>query len=385
MRDVAIVGAAISDVARRSSKTIGRLAVESCRRALADAGLRLEDVDGISNYPNPSRVNAGSTDGVDFASVDYVARTLGLTSVQWGSSQTRGSFTGSIVEAANAVAAGACTVALVWRAMHNPPGSFGRPEPTDVAGDKQFSFPYGFGNEVVKWTLPYARYLNRYGIGEDALWGVVGNARDHGSKNPSSAFFGQKLTRDDYLASRYIVEPTRLHDCDMPVDASSAVVVTTVERARDLPHRSARIVAGVNGGFPPRRRPTYVLEDHQQQVAHMATTAMRRAAVRADDFTYLEIYDGFAFHVWFWLDGLGLAPEGSAPHLISEGALPPFNISGGSIGMGRLHGGAQVVEAVRQIQGRAGDRQIADPSLVFVSAGAPITGAGVLILRADER
>ena len=132
--EVAIVGVGFSEITRRSDQTLGQLAVNACHRALDDAGLTVTDIDGISNYPNPSRPLDEPIDGVDVVGVHYLSQALGLENLRWACSITGGTVTATVADAVHALAAGACNYALVWRAMHNPAGAFGRVTQPKVGG-----------------------------------------------------------------------------------------------------------------------------------------------------------------------------------------------------------------------------------------------------------
>ena len=155
---VAIVGVGYSDVTRHSPRTLGQLAVSACTRALDDAGLDAKDIDGISNYPTPSGpFGIPPVDGIHVVGVEYISQAMALENLNWSGSITGGTITASMVEAVHALAAGACSHVLVWRGMHNPLGAFGRVTQPRVAGVGQFTAPWGFGHNVIRFALPYSR------------------------------------------------------------------------------------------------------------------------------------------------------------------------------------------------------------------------------------
>ena len=385
---VAVVGVAYSDVQRHSDHTIGHLAVSACARALADAGLRSADIDGISTYPIPGGPPTGPiVDGVDVVSVEYVAQAMGLDNLSWSCSVANGTIAAALVAAVHALAAGACNYAVVFRAMHNPQGAFGRVTQPRVAGDSQFTAPWGFGHNVIRFAMPYSRYMARYGATRQHLATYIVRNRANACENPDAVFFGQPLTVDDYLAARMIAEPLSLLDCDMPVDGVGAVVLTTSERARDLRQRPAYVTGAATLGLPPRRSLGLTLEDFMTAGRRLARALWANAGLSAKDITHAHLYDGFSYFPYLWLESFGFVREGEAYLALQDdmtsrtGALP-LNTSGGALGMGRLHGTPQVIEAVLQIQRRAGTRQIANPDVALVEVGGPTLHCGALVLSA---
>lgn len=384
-RQVAIVGVGFSEVKRRSEKTLGQLTVSACLRAIEDAGLRPADIDGIANYPHPSRPADSPVDGVDIVGVNYVSQALRLDALQWACSIAAGTITASAVAAVHALAAGACNYALIWRGMHNPPGQFGRVVQPLVRGDNQFIMPAGFGHNVVGFALPYSRYMAKYGATrEDHAHYIVRN-RANAALNPDAVFYGQPIDREDYLNARMIAEPLSILDCDMPVDGAGALVLTTVERAKDLRQKPAVVQGCVAHGLPLRPDPILNLEDFMASARRVSSALWSSAGVGPDAITQAQLYDGFSYMPYFWFEAFGFCKEGEAFLALQDdrhalaGSLP-INTSGGALGAGRLHGTPQLIEAVLQIQGRSGARQIRNPSVALVESGDPLHMCGAMVL-----
>jgi acetyl-CoA acetyltransferase len=382
---VAIVGTAFSRIGRHLDASAGELAVEATKRAVEDAGLTLDDIDGISNYPNPSRINAGNVDGLDLVTLNYLARTAPLRNLRWSCSITQGTVTGSLVEAIHAVAAGACNYALVFRAMHSPAGRFGISNVQVATGDSQFTAPYGFGNTVMTFAFPYSRYLAKYGATREHLATYIVRNRRNASLNPEAVFRESPITHEDYLASPMVAEPLSVLDCDMAVDGCGAVVVTTAERARALPCIPAYVTGCTSLGVGYRHAPALILEDFMDSARTVARTLWQSSGVGPDSINQMNLYDGFSYFILLWLEAFGFCGEGEAFEFIQDeatdlGGRCPLNTSGGALGMGRLHGTPQLIEGVRQIQGRCGPRQVKDCSVTLVHAGSPLHGCGALVL-----
>lgn len=387
--DVAIVGVGYSEVARHSDRTLGQLAVSACRRALDDCGLTPRDVDGIANFPSPSRLGAGTVDGVDVVGVAYVAHALGLDGLQWVSSSTRGTIMASLGEAANAIAAGACECALVWRGMHNPPGPFGRLRQERATGESQFLVPWGFGHNVIHFAMPYSTYMARYGATREDMATFAVRNRRYGAANPHGVFRGKAITRSEYLDARMIADPLSILDCDMPVDGCGAVVLTSGDRARRLVDVPAYVVGHTARGLPPRTRSwIFTLDMFMHSARQVADALWKSSGMRPGDVSQLQLYDGFSYFPYLWLDAFGFCGEGEG-HLVLQDPCShldgdrPVNTGGGALAMGRLHGSPQLIEAVLQIQGRAGERQIREPTTALVQAGSPENG-GVALLSSER-
>ena len=382
---VAIVGVGYSDLAPHADKSLGALAIDACRTAISDAGLSVDDIDGISNYPNASRIGGGEQDGIDIVSVKYIAQALALKQLSWSCSITTGTIVASLVHAVNAVASGACDTVLVWRGMFSPPGKFGSFRSTHVSGDAQFSAPYGFASNVMIFAFAYARYMAVYGATREHMATYVVNARINASINPQAVFHGKPITRQDYLNARMIADPLSLLDCDRPVDGCGALVVTTAERARHLPHRPAYVVGGTAGGFKFSHSPVLDLESCMESAQVVARALWKNVpGLAASDMDFANIYDGFSFFIYPWLEAFGFCNEGEAFEYIQDGRIArdgamPLNPSGGAIGMGRLHGSPQFIEAVLQLQGRAGARQLKKADVTLANSGSPL-GTGAVVL-----
>jgi acetyl-CoA acetyltransferase len=382
---VAIVGTGFSRIGRHLDASVGELALEAGRLAIEDAGLTFDDVDGISNYPNPSRLGAGNVDGVDLVSVNYMVRTAPLRNLRWSCSITQGTVTGSLVEAVHAVAAGACNYALVYRAMFSPPGAFGIADVRVATGDSQFTAPYGLSNTVMMWAVPYSRYMARYGATREHLATFIVNNRRNTNLNPEAVFYDKAIGRDDYLQSTMVADPLSMLDCDMAVDGCGAMIVTTAERARDLPGTPAYVTGCASIGVGYDNAPVLTLDSFMNSARILARTTWENSGLGPSDVDNLNLYDGFSYFPLLWLEAFGFCGEGEAFEFIQDGRTAlggthPLNTSGGALGMGRLHGTPQLIEAVRQVQGRCGERQVEGCEVSLVQAGSPLHGSGALVL-----
>jgi acetyl-CoA acetyltransferase len=391
MRRVVVSGTGYSRIGRRLDTPAGLLAIVAARNALAEAGLTSDDVDGVANFPSAGFAGAGSVEGVDYVGIPFLVNALPARNLRWQASVQPGDFISSIIAGVHAVATGTADVVLAWRAMHNPrQASYGRLTSTVAAGELEFTAPYGVGDAVSRYAMPYSRYLAKYGATREHMATFIVNNRRNAAINPDAAFYGKPLTVDDYLSSRMIVEPFSLLDCDMPVDGAGAVVLTTESIARSASpyppvYVSGCATLGVNCG----NSAVVLLEDHERGAAQAAASLWRSTSLEPSDVDSANLYDGFSYFTYLYLEALGLCGRGEAYEFIQGGRIAldgalPLNTSGGSLGAGRLHGAPQVIESVRQVQRRCGSRQIGNADVVLAVSGQPHYSVGYLLLTKEH-
>jgi acetyl-CoA acetyltransferase len=215
---------------------------------------------------------------------------------------------------------------------------------------------------------------------------VVVEARKNGARIPWSYWYERPLTAEEYLAAPMINDPVCRFDCDIPVDGVAAFVLTSAERARDLPHRPV-YVAGYASSPPPKRRLPlhWPLDDIMSGGAETARRLWENSGLGPSDVDLPQVYDGFSPFVWFWLEVLGLCPTGEAHRFVSDGgidsddpaALPALS-GGGALGNGRMHGVPQMLECYLQLSRRAGERQRRKASVGLACHSSPHYGGAVL-------
>jgi acetyl-CoA acetyltransferase len=389
---VAIAGIGFSEISRRPQKPLGVLAVDACRAAIADAGLAAGQIDGLATYPESPFAGAGNRDGEDIVSVNWVMNHLALApDLKWYAQIETGMIASPIIEAANALIAGACEYVLVWRALHRPlaraGAGTGRGGPPRAAGDAQFLAPYGAGSIVQTHAFAWQRYMHRYGATREALAALALNSRRNANLNPRAFFFKEPMTRENYFNARWIAEPLCLFDCDVPVDGCVALIITTAERARDLPHPPAYI-AGYGQNTASRRALLYyTLDDYMACGASLANKLWNSAGLGPQDMDAAQLYDGFNPSTLYWLEAAGFCAEGEGAEFVRDGRIAlegelPLNTFGGSLSEGRMHGMGHIAEAVRQVTDRADQRQIPGASAVCAIDGSPmLRGSGIVVTR----
>jgi acetyl-CoA acetyltransferase len=331
-----------------------QLACTAIRRAIEDAGLELADIDGFVSYTDarnhPLRV----------------ARALGLKELRWTGIPWAGggnSMAAAVQAADAAVSAGYARHVVVFRALAQ--GQFGRYGQAGGSGSGGGAYmggpfawegTYGILSPAHQCALHTARFMRDHGISQEALCDIALACYANAQRNPRALRHGQPLTREAYHASRWIVKPFHLYDCCPENDGAAAAVVTTIERARDLRHRPAAIVASASGIGP--QYGAYDVETlgsaHYRQVGkHL----WEHAGCRPEDVDVAQFYENFSGPVLMALCEMGFTPPDGIEEFVSGGRLEgpdaafPFNTSGGNIGEAYIHGFGMVNESVRQIRG----------------------------------
>ncbi len=384
---VAIVGYAHSQVRRRADRPLGVQAVETARAAIADAGLRLEQIDGfVSSSLLPSAGGQAAEDGASTVSSAWLAQHLGAEPRYVAGFEGIGQITGSVGIAVNAVASGAADYVLFHRALHNPAGKYHANPMRQAHGPMQWTAPQGFFGPLAMIALPYNEYLQRYGARRESMAAVVVEARKNGARIPWSYWHDRPLSADEYLQAPMLFDPVCRYDCDIPVDGVAAFVFTSAERAKDLPHPPV-YVAGYAAGAPARRRLPlhWPLDDILDGGTQTARRLWANAGITAAEVDLPQVYDGFSPFVWLWLEVLGFCPPGEAHRFVEAGGIDsdrpdaiPALSGGGALGNGRMHGIPQMLECYLQLARRAGERQRDHATIGLACHSSPHFGGAVV-------
>jgi acetyl-CoA acetyltransferase len=365
------------------------LTVQAVLDALADAGLDRADIDGLSTWPGGS----GPAPGFSGAGVWDIKDALGLN-LEWfsGGSETAGQL-GAVVNAVAAVRAGLATHVLCFRTVWESTaqtadrrasviGSGGG----RVEGSHQWMVPFG-AVSATNWAgLLATRHFHEFGTTREQVAGLATTLRANAGLNPK-AVLRDPMTVEDYLNARMISEPLCLFDCDIPVDGSTAVIVSAAEATADLAAQPVRIEAM---GSALYGRPYWdQYEDLTSMAAHDASEALwRKTTLTAKDVDIAQLYDGFSILTLIWLEALGLCGKGEAGPFVAggkridrDGELP-LNTGGGQLSAGRLHGFGHLHEACVQLRGTGGDRQVpGEPQVAVVAAGGGYLAGALLLTR----
>jgi acetyl-CoA acetyltransferase len=363
-RRVAIVGAALSDTGRVDDKTAWELHYQGASRALADAGLTKDDVDGFAST------------GVGSLAPIEICEYLGLKPNWVDGTSVGGSVWEFYVEhAAAAIAEGHVeTVVCVYgstaradlkRRRRTANVAFG------FSGPAQFDNPFGH-SLISNYAMAARRHMYEYGTTIEQLAEIAVSARHNAQFNPD-AYYRDPITIDDVQSSRMVAEPfTKLHCC-IRSDGGGAVVVTSEERARDC----AKAPVWVLGtGEATSHTTMSEWEDFTESPALASgRLAFERAGLTPDDVDVCQIYDAFTGMVLLSLEALGFCAKGEGGAFVEDGRLRlggalPTNTDGG--GLSCCHPGMRgmflLVEAVKQLRGECGERQVPDARIACVNA-----------------
>jgi len=382
-----ISGIGQSAIGRRLGRGELDLTIEASLAAIADAGLTVADIDGLAAYPGNMM---GDTSGNAGPGTPTVQDALRL-SLNWHSGSPEGpAQIQAAINAVMAVSFGLARHVLVYRTVteSTAQGTGGRAGigvgTAGIRGPFQWSLPFRAYSAANWLAMNAQRHFHEFGTTREQLAQIALNGRRNAERNPQ-AIFRDPLSVDDYFAARMITTPFCLFDCDVPVDGSTAIVVSVADHADAVDHPVARVEAV---GTALRGRPSW------DQWDDMTTMSARDAAAhmwsRTDlgpaDVDVAELYDGFSFLAMAWLEALGFCGHGESGPFIEGGARIaldgeiPLNTHGGQLSAGRLHGYGFVHEAMVQLRGEGSERQVPGGPEVAVVAngGGPVAGAMLL-------
>ncbi|HEY3872091.1 MAG TPA: thiolase family protein [Actinocrinis sp.] len=383
-RKAAIVGIGLTPQGKLPGSTNLSLETDAFVLALADSGLAKDDIDGLLSEP-------GTTD-MHWA-LDYLrlGRALGINPRHTGSFAMGGATAGNLVQlAAMAVTTG---MADVVACCFGDVAKTGKKRPLQAAGGYLGTETTNYGAwgayGAQTWSaLSATRHMALYGTTTEQLGEIAVAARYHASLNPA-AMMRDPITLDDHANSRMIVEPFRLLDCCLVSDGGACVIVTTEERARDL-RQPAVAIAGMGQGF--------VTQDHEcedwwygphQKAAMDRAYAM--AGLRPEDVDVAELYDNFTISVVLWLEHAGFCKVGEGGEFVRDGRIRlggelPVNTHGGHLSAGHPQGWWTLIEAVEQVRGAAGPRQVPGAEVALVGGrGLVLNTASALLLTGGGR
>ena len=199
---IAISGVGYSKVSRSADIPLAAHALEAVKGAVADSGLEMNDIDGLSTYPELPATGHAEVDGISVVSVNCMMAMAKLPNLTWHMQVGNNNIGGAVQTAASALLAGMCNYVVVWRAMHNPKGTYQNLPGSQAAGPLQFTAPFGFGGPGQHMAVAYARYLEKNNQCRDKMVTLALTQRKHTQHNPHAFFHGTPLTRDDYFNSR---------------------------------------------------------------------------------------------------------------------------------------------------------------------------------------
>lgn len=381
----AITGIGASRLGRRLMAAPLALTVEACQAAVADAGLTFDDIDGLSTYPSLDVAGMGE------GGVTALEGALGFRPT-WinGGMDTFGPG-GSVIAAMMAVATGLARHVLcfrtVWESTFSELLKAGKASPPGGRRTSSWQMPFGATSAAHTLAQNAQRHFHRYGTTRETLGWIALNQRANAQANPT-AIYRDPMSMDDYLSARMITTPFGLYDCDVPCDGAVAVIVSAVDAARDLA-KPPVLVEAVGTQIIERTDWDQSTLTHEPQVLGQAAHLWSRTTLRPADVDVAELYDGFTFNCLSWIEALGFCGIGEAKSFLDGGTniardgVLPLNTHGGQLSHGRTHGMGLIHEAVTQLRGEAGERQVAGARVAVTSSGG-LTPSGVMLLRSDR-
>ncbi|EME67320.1 hypothetical protein G352_00507 [Rhodococcus ruber BKS 20-38] len=380
-------GVGASEMGRRLMRDPLALTVQACERAVADAGLTMDDIDGLSTYPG-SPMESGFSEG----GVTALESVLRIRPTWYnGGSETFGPG-GSVITAMLAVASGLATHVLCFRTLWQSSRDelvrqgWALDSPGRIGGDMGWQVPFGGVSAAHTLAQTAQRHFHRYGTTRETLGWIALNQRANAEVNPE-AIYRDPLTMDDYLAARTITTPFGLYDCDVPCDGAVAIIVSAAETASELARPPVRVEA-VGTQILERLEWDQSTATHEPQVLGQAAHLWTRTSLRPEDVDIAQLYDGFTFNCLSWIEALGFCGIGEAKDFLEGGkniardGLLPLNTHGGQLSHGRTHGMGLLREAILQLRGDGGERQVPNARVAVVSSGG-LTPSGVMLLRQD--
>ncbi len=349
--EYAIVGIGETTYTRGSGKTTRAMGTHAIRAAIEDAGLTTDDIDGMLSY-----------NGNDSTPSPMMAGDLGIRLNFYMDCQGGGSSTEALVGMAmGVIEAGMCKTVAIFRSMNGYSqvrigGTGGRAAGGGgMSGDALFSRAYGQVSAGQSFAHTFMRHMYEYGTTPEQVAHVKAIHSEHASNNPK-AYYKHRVTVDDVLSSRMICKPLHLLDCCVETDNANCIIVTTMDRAKDLKHVPAQILSVVGRCCKPR------IDNHYQSgpittvAGHYAKDILwPNAGVGPEDIQVTGSYDAFTFTTMLQLEDYGFCKKGEGGDYVSSGAMRlgnerPNNTSGGHLCEGYTHGIAMVIENVRQLR-----------------------------------
>jgi acetyl-CoA acetyltransferase len=378
-----ITGVGLSEIGQKLTRHPLLLTVDAVKEALAEAGLTIGQIDGVSTYPGKVPAYMGFSP----VGADELVDALGIHARWYAGGNEITSQLGAVVAAAGAIKLGLARHVICFRTVYEA-AAMARPEEfpplrrEKAEGMSQWFAPFN-AISAATWTAQYAmRHVKRYGMTREQLAQIALTDRANAMLNPR-ALVREPLTMDEYMSARMITSPLCLFDCDRFTDGSTVLIVSAGEALDEVKCTPVRIAA--MAGSVDR-----LSWDQAEWMACYPTgkDLWRSTDYKPGDVDTAQLYDGFSFQCVAWLESLGFCEVGEGGKFIEggkriarDGELP-LNTGGGQLGAGRLHGFGFAHEAVTQLRGNGGARQIGgDPRLAVAASGGGPLATALLLAR----
>ncbi|MER7007868.1 lipid-transfer protein [Dactylosporangium sp. NPDC000555] len=382
----AIAGIGATEFTKNAGRSELALAAEAVVAGLRDAGLTPADVDGFVTYTSDPN-----------SEID-VARAIGANDLTFFSRVHYGGGAACAVvqQAAMAVHSGVADVVVCYRALRSRSGSrrFGNSAAarvpakptTETVNRWDWTLPFGLTTPASWVAMQARRYMHDTGATSVDFGQVSVAARKHAATNPSAYFYNRPITIEDHQRSKWIAEPLHLLDCCQESDGAVAIVVTSLERARDLAQKPVAIAAGAQGAAHDQHTMVSYYRPDIGSLPEMGVVARQlyaTAGLGPQDIDTAVIYDHFTPFVLPQLEEFGFCKPGEAKDFVHDGRIElggelPINTHGGQLGEAYVHGMNGVAEAVRQIRGTAVN-QVPGAAHVLVTAGTGVPTSGLIL------
>ena len=374
---VAAVGIGQAPIDRRwdgkLETSVGAYAIIAARKAMDDAGVSPDDIDGVVTTP----VGLGdpwaprpyfappydSEDGLSGVTADWIVKNMGLKNVRF-TSHGPGCISTALVIGAQAVGSGQTNTCLVLRGTGNMPGRYHQTESNAFSGPGQWTNPWGW-QLIPQIAFGFDQYCRKYGSNHDRMAPFVINQRRNGLMFPEGYYYQHQpevLTVEDYLASRWICKPLNLFDCDLPIHTAGAFLFTTSERARDMKQKPVYILNHCSQRGKVRSS-CETMEETEKFTDSIAKKVYEGSGLTPGELDLFNPYDGFTLFFQYYLEAFqwhgvkrGEAHDFYAGDIRVEGPHP-LSSSGGNNGNGRTRWWGYL-DSIQQLQGRAGKRQV---------------------------
>ncbi|MDF1644080.1 MAG: hypothetical protein P1U80_07830 [Pseudomonadales bacterium] len=380
----AIVGIGETDYVKGSGRSEVDMMLEASRKAIADAGMKPSDIDGI--IPPPG-----------YTYSEELAANLGVEDLRYAATINMGgaSPNAAIQHAAIAIASGVCNSVLItlgwngYTAMRPKPGQPpGRSAGIAVLNNaiQGFYLPFGVSAPVQMYSWLAMRHKQMYNTPDEATGHIAVACRKHAHLNDKAFMRGREMTMDDYLASRWVSEPMRLFDCCLETDGAAAVVITRADIAKDTAHKPVYIMGAAEGHPYPADDIATRPDPFRIGLSFATPKALEVADIKIHDVDFLQIYDCFTYVVMLQMEAMGLCERGEAYDFVKDGNIElggryPLNTHGGLLSQAHVWGLNHTTEAVRQLRGTAGESQVKDAELGLVTGWGDLGDGSIVILR----
>jgi acetyl-CoA acetyltransferase len=379
-----IVGIGETDYCRKPGSGMTQLGIQlkASMNAIAEAGLSPSRIDGIMPFPN-------------VGNAEELAANLGCDNLRYAATIHMGGAApvASLQAAAAAVVAGMADYVLLPAGWNGYSGARVRQTVSqDLASipggaiARDYYLPFGFTAPPQWYAVMARRHMHEFGTKHEQLGAIAVAMRKHAQLNPGAVMNGRPMTLDEYMASPMLADPYRFFDCCLETDGAAAVIVTTTERARDLPTQPIYIMGAACGQPYPADEITNRKDIFQTGLSIAAPEAFAKAGVTPSDLDFAMIYDCFTFEVLQQIEEIGFCKRGEGGAFVEGGRIElggelPINTHGGLLSEAHVLGMSHIVEAVKQLRGSALGRQVEGAELGVVTGWGDFGDGSIAVLR----